>query len=153
MKFIADCMLGKLAKWMKILGFDTLFFSRMEDEALISIARKEERILLTRDTGIINKALDFQALFIESENWREQVRQVLHDLGIRNEVKPYSRCIQCNNLLKEVSKPGIKNLVTPFVYEHAQVFSLCPNCGRVFWHGTHFRDMEVKLEQLLKEEL
>jgi uncharacterized protein with PIN domain len=150
MRFAADCMLGKLAKWLKILGFDTIFFSRIEDEELISISREEGRVLLTRDTGIMSKAKDFRSLFIDSEDWHEQVRQVLDELEIRDEVKPYSRCIDCNTVLKELSRSGAKNLVTPFVYEHADAFSLCPDCGRVFWRGTHFKDMEIKLNRLLK---
>ena len=150
MRFAVDCMLGKLAKWLKILGFDTVFFSRIEDEELISISREEGRVLLTRDTGIMSRAKDFRSLFIDSEDWHEQVRQVLDKLEIRDEVKPYSRCIDCNTVLKELSRSGAKNLVTPFVYEHAEAFSLCPDCGRVFWRGTHFKDMEIKLNHLLK---
>lgn len=150
MRFAVDCMLGKLAKWLKILGFDTVFLNRIEDEELISISREEERVLLTRDTGIMSRTKDFRSLFINSEDWHEQVRQVLDELGIRDEVKPYSRCIDCNTALKELSRPGAKNLVTPFVYEHADAFSLCPDCGRVFWRGTHFKNMEIKLNRLLK---
>ncbi|GAG50226.1 unnamed protein product, partial [marine sediment metagenome] len=69
MKFIVDCMLGKLAKWLKILGFDALFFSKIEDSELLVLAQKERRILLTRDNGLIEKCRDVRNLFIESEDW------------------------------------------------------------------------------------
>jgi uncharacterized protein with PIN domain len=143
-------MLGKLAKWLKILGFDAVFFSKIEDEELIAIAEKETRILLTRDTGMINRARGSSTLFIESENWREQVKQVLNHFDLWGDVKPNSRCLECNYPLKEISKNRAKNLVTPFVYKTADTFALCPSCERVFWRGTHFKDMEFKIKALLK---
>ncbi len=142
-------MLGKLAKWLKILGFDTVFFARIDDDELIAIAQKEGRVLLTRDTGITNKALDVQTHFIWSEEWPQQVRQVLDDFDLRSDVRPHSRCIDCNAILKQLTKSRAKNLVTPFVFEHADFFAICPECGRVFWRGTHFKDMESRLNRLL----
>lgn len=150
-RFIADCMLGKLAKWLKILGFDALFFSRIEDEELLEIARKEKRILLTRDTGLIRKAKDVETFFLESEEWPEQVKQVLERFGLWGKIDAHTRCIACNVELKNLPKKNAKNLVTPFVYKHADSFALCPVCGRVFWRGTHFRDMEQKIEEILKK--
>ena len=149
MKFIADCMLGKLAKWLKILGFDTLFFSRIGDDELLSIAQKENRVLLTRDTGLLERAHGHTTLFINSEEYTTQVRQVLDRFCLRDEVSPYSRCIECNLTLKNISRSKAKNLVTPFVYESNQAFSLCPRCGRLFWRGTHHKDMENKISKLV----
>ena len=78
MKFIADCMLGRLAKWLKIMGFDVLFYPRAEDAFLLEVARKENRVLLTRDTGLIEKDKKLRnRLFVVSENWEAQVAQVL----------------------------------------------------------------------------
>ncbi|HZX10200.1 MAG TPA: Mut7-C RNAse domain-containing protein [Acidobacteriota bacterium] len=151
-KFVVDCMLGKLAKWLRILGFDTLFFSKAEDDELIDIARRENRLLLTRDTGIVEKAKKIKVVFIQSENWKEQVKQVLDELDLRDKVKPYSRCIECNVLLKSISKKQAKNLVAPFVYERSDSFSLCPRCGRVFWPGTHHSDMNFKIEDILEKD-
>ena len=145
MKFAVDCMLGKLAKWLKILGFDTVFFSKIEDNALLSLARKEKRILLTKDNAMLEKAKDIHSLYIESENWREQIVQVLDVFKLEPKVHPYSRCIECNIPLKNLDHSQAKNLVTPFVYEHADGFAVCPRCGRVFWRGTHFKDMEARI--------
>jgi uncharacterized protein with PIN domain len=150
MKFIVDCMLGKLAKWLKILGFDTLYFSKIEDDELLAAAREQGRILLTRDTGLIEKAKGVDRLFLESEEWREQVRQVLETFDLWEEVDPHTRCIDCNIKLKDLAKKDAKNLVTPFVYQHADSFALCPSCGKVFWRGTHFKDMEFKIDEILK---
>jgi len=152
MKFVVDCMLGKCAKWLRILGFDTLFFSKAEDDRLIDLAREQDRILLTRDTGIIEKTKQIEVLFIKSEHWKSQVKQVLDELDLREQVKPYSRCIECNVMLKSLSKKQAKNLVAPFVYERSDSFALCPQCGRVFWPGTHHSDMNFKIEDILGED-
>ena len=150
MKFIVDCMLGKLAKWLKILGFDVSYFKKIEDDELISLAQKEKRVLLTRDNGLVEKAKKTKFLFIHSEDWRHQVEQVLDYFSLWNEVIPFSRCIECNLELKDLPKKSAKNLVSPFVYEHAKSFALCPRCGRIFWKGTHYRDMEFKIDEILK---
>jgi len=149
MRFIVDCMLGKLAKWLKILGFDALFFSKIEDDELLTIARKEGRILLTKDTGLIQQAKDVETLFLESEERQDQVQQVLEHFNLREKVNPHTRCIDCNMVLKNLPKKNAKNLVSAFVFDKADSFALCPNCGRVFWRGTHFKDMEAKIQEIL----
>jgi uncharacterized protein with PIN domain len=151
MKFAVDCMLGKLAKWLKILGFDTVFFSKIEDVALLELARDEDRVLLTRDTALIERTKKAQSLFIESENWRTQVEQVLDHFDLWKDVEPNSRCIECNVRIKDLPRESAKNLVSPFVFENADTFALCPACGRVFWRGTHLKDMETKIDDLLKK--
>ena len=150
MRFAVDCMLGKLAKWLKILGFDALFFNKIDDDDLISIARKEDRILLTRDTGLIERARNTDTFFINSENWREQVQEVMNRFDLWDRVNPNSRCIECNRPLKALPKTKAKNLVTPFIYKTAGSFALCPGCGRVYWRGTHLKDMESKIRGILK---
>jgi len=151
MIFIVDCMLGKLAKWLKILGFDSLYFSKIEDSDLLALARKEGRVLLSRDNELIDKSRDIQTLFIKSENWNIQVEQVLDDFNLWKDISPYSRCIECNVRLKDLPKSRARNLVAPFVLEQADSFSICSGCGRVFWKGTHHQDMEFKIEEILKK--
>ncbi len=102
MKFIVDCMLGKLAKWLKILGFDTLYFSKIEDPALLALTQKEGRVLLSRDNELIEKSREIKTLFIESEDWNPQLEQVLDEFNLWPEVRPYSRCIECNVELKDL---------------------------------------------------
>ena len=143
-------MLGKLAKWLKILGFDTLFFAKIGDDELLAIAEKEERVLLTRDNELFERADAASAFFIISEDWQDQLKQVLDRFKLRDKAKPYSRCIECNAVLKALSRDKAKNLVTPFVYKNAAGFALCPVCGRVFWQGSHQKDMAAKIEEFLK---
>ncbi|MEW5901748.1 MAG: Mut7-C RNAse domain-containing protein, partial [Acidobacteriota bacterium] len=149
MRFAVDCMLGKLAKWLKILGFDVFYDCRVDDHALLERVRREKRVLLTKDHGLLDRSRGIQTLFIESDRWEDQLRQTLDSLRLRPLVRPHSRCLQCNVGLKSLPKQRAKNLVAPFVYERAKAFALCPSCGRVFWRGTHFDDMTAKLEKIL----
>ena len=144
-------MLGKLAKWLKILGFDTLYFSKIEDSDFLRLAKEEERIILTRDTGLIKKSGKMKKLLIESENWKIQVRQVLDVFDLWEKANPNSRCVECNVPLKDLPKRKARNLVTSFVYENAESFALCPNCQRIFWQGTHFHNMEYKIQEIFRK--
>jgi len=151
MTFVADCMLGRLAKWLKILGFDVLYFSKAEDRDLVEVARREGRVLLTRDTGLIERtAKRPNRLFVRSDDWEDQIVQVLDEFELWGKVRPNTRCIECNLPLRPLSRDRAKNLVTPYVCEHASSFAVCSGCGRVFWQGTHFGDMERKIEALLE---
>jgi len=151
MIFVVDCMLGKLAKWLRVLGFDAAYFPRAEDDKLLRLAQKEGRAVLTRDTGLAAKAGGVRCLLIRSQRWEDQVRQVLDEFRIREEIVLYSRCINCNARLKPIPKENARNLVPPFVYERNKEFSICPSCGRVYWPGTHFQGMGSRLEYILGE--
>jgi hypothetical protein len=152
MKFAVDCMLGKLARWLRALGFDALFFRSIDDDELLGLSQREGRVLLTRDTELCSRAVEGQALFIRSEDWRAQVRQVLDACDLRDLIAPYTRCLECNSPLKTISGSEARNLVAPFVYESSSGFSLCTGCGRVFWKGTHQNDMEDTIADILKKE-
>ena len=151
MKFVADCMLGRLAKWLRILGFDVLYFSKAEDSELLAISRAEGRILLTRDSGLIEKNRKSKTrLFVRSENWEDQIVQVLDEYGLWDDIRPNSLCLECNRVLKPLPKSRAANLVPPYVLEHAENFALCPGCGRVFWQGSHATDMENGIRRILE---
>lgn len=153
MTFFADCMLGRLARWLRALGFDTAYERRIEDRELLAVARREGRVVLTRDSGLIAKgARRVDRLFIESDDWRAQVRQVLDAFGLRSAAAPHSRCLECNAPLKPLSGARARNLVAPYVLEHGRWFALCPGCGRVFWRGSHADRMAAALEEFLGEE-
>jgi uncharacterized protein with PIN domain len=151
MKFVVDCMLGKLAKWLKILGFDTVYFNKAEDKDLLLIARRQKRTLLTKDHRLLEAAKDIHALFIESEVWTEQLIQVLATYNLSETARPHSRCLACNVRLKTIPKRMARNLVTPFVLARASSFAVCPSCERVYWPGTHFRSMDMKIGAVLQK--
>jgi len=149
MKFVVDCMLGKLAKWLKILGFDAAYDPAAEDDRLLAEARRENRTLLSRDTDLLARAGTLPKLAVESESWPKQIRQVLDAFDLWNEAAPYTRCLECNVRLKPLNREAAANLVPPFVLERVREYALCPVCGRVYWPGTHFEAMEEQIAKLL----
>jgi uncharacterized protein len=142
-------MLGKLAKWLRILGFDASYGNRADDRELLQTARRERRVLLTKDHLLIQSAKNIRSLLIESDDWRLQLAQVLEVLELRDKARPLSRCLACNVRLKRLARKNARNLVAPFVFERAAAFSICPRCERVYWPGTHFGDMDSKLSGIL----
>ncbi len=146
MKFLADGMLGRLAKWLRILGYDTAYDSAADDHELVRRARAEGRILLTRDTGLARRK-GVQALLIHSQNVEEQVRQVLEDLNLTPE-NAFSRCPICNLLLEELDPSVAKTRVPPYVHATHAKFRTCPRCRRVYWRGTHWARMQAQLDNL-----
>jgi uncharacterized protein with PIN domain len=149
MTFIVDGMLGKLAKWLKILGFDALFLPA-DDDRILAAARREGRTLLTRDRELIRRAGRHPALLIESTTWPDQVRQVLARFDLYGEARPFTRCLECNALLEPFSRAAAAQIVPPHVLEKSSSFSLCPGCGRVYWAGTHQAEMERTIRELLR---
>lgn len=148
MKFIADVMLGKLAKWLRIMGIDVIYNSHMDDQKLISLALKEKRVLLTRDTKLLKiKSLD-DYLFISSDHLWEQLAQVIDYYHIDPLEKAFTRCILCNQGLVKKKKEDVKDLVAPYVYSTQEQFSQCLQCHKVYWAGTHKDDMYLKLSTL-----
>jgi uncharacterized protein with PIN domain len=150
MIFVADCMLGRLARWLRVLGFDVLYFPRIADDALLAVARREGRVLLTRDKGLCERTGGHPALLVASEKWEEQLVQVLLTFGLKDSVAPHTRCLDCNAPLKPVPKDRARNLAAPFVVERADGLALCPACGRVFWKGSHADDMDARIRKILK---
>jgi uncharacterized protein with PIN domain len=152
LRFVVDVMLGKLAKWLKILGFDTEFSPRADDDDLLAVARRDGRTLLSRDRALLQRAKGLPHLLIDSENWEDQIRQVLARFRLRDAVRPHTRCLECNAALKPLTKDQAAKLVPAFVLQNADSFALCLSCGRIFWPGTHFDAMSSKLADLLADD-
>ena len=145
-RFVADNMLGTLAKWLRILGYDTAYCPRLADNELVRLARAEDRVLLTRDTGMLQRH-GFRLLLVESQVLEEQLVQVLRTFGLRMD-KPFSRCPVCNHELEEVPKSEAWGQVPPFVFQTQEGFRLCPECSRFYWRGTHWQNILAKVRLL-----
>jgi len=150
MTFIIDGMLGRLAKWLKILGFDALFLAD-DDDKILAVARREGRVLLTRDREFIRRAGRHPALLIDSTRWPDQVLQVLTRFDLYGEARPFTRCLECNVPLESLSHEAAARLVPVHVFEKSEAFSVCPCCGRVYWPGTHHAEMERTIRDLLED--
>jgi uncharacterized protein with PIN domain len=135
-KFVADVMVGRLARWLRVLGFDVVYSNAFEDAEILRIARAENRIILTRDTGFAARCRELELIFIVHDDYRSQVRQVVAALDLQ-EFRVLSRCIECNTPLKRVEKDDVFERVPPYVYLTQDRFAACPSCQRVYWHGTH----------------
>lgn len=149
-KFIADCHLGKLAKYLRIMGFDTLFFPQIEDDKLIIIANEENRIILTRDRELSQRK-NAPVLFLEPIDTKEQLKTLIDCYHLKEHPVPFSRCIVCNSPLRVINKEDIKERLPAKVKKYFDYFEYCPACDRIYWQGDHYRHMMEFLEQVLKE--
>jgi len=148
MKFAADCMLGTLAKWLIILGHDVAYFPRIEDRELVQIARREGRTILTRDRRLVRRREAKDHVLVESQDLREQIRQVLEErrLPIRKD-SLFRRCIKCNRRTLAVRRAAVRSEVPPYVYRTRRRFTRCPGCRRIFWRATHVSRMLQHLRE------
>jgi hypothetical protein len=147
MRFIADAMLGRLARWLRLLGFDTLYYPDITDQRLLKLARQEERFILTRDSHFQRKDIE-TCLFINSDDIDRQVFQVITDLHLRLPDK--SRCANCNGVLETVKKKEIADSVPEYVYLNFTHFQRCQGCGNVYWEGSHYQRLRQKVQEFLK---
>jgi uncharacterized protein with PIN domain len=139
-------MLGKLAKWLRLLGYDTAYDNAADDHELARRARAEGRVLLTRDRELAARR-GLRALLIQSEVLEVQVREVQDALGPPPD-PALSRCAVCNTVLEPVSSDDVADRVPPYVLRTQSDFRRCPGCGRVYWPGTHVDGMQEQLGQL-----
>jgi hypothetical protein len=150
-KFVADEMLGKLAKWLRTLGYDTMYYRDGADSGLVQLALAENRIILTRDIRLVERKLARNCILIKSDNIWEQFEQIVRELDLDTKSRLFTRCLICNKELKLVEKEYVRDLVPPFVYQTQNEFCKCPECGRIYWPGTHKDSMLELLNNLDKE--
>lgn len=129
-------MVGRLARWLRVLGFDVAYSNAYEDDEIVRIAQQDDRVILTRDTGLAARRNRAECLLIESVDYRKQIQQVLRTFDLRT-FALFSRCIECNVPLKAIDKESVFEQVPPYVYLTQERFAICSSCRRVYWHGTH----------------
>ncbi len=150
-RFVADVMLGRLAKWLRIAGFDVLYSNRYSDDELVSLSHREGRILLSRDTRLLVRKVVKRFIFLESEKIQEQIRQIFRVIGTSSLPRILSRCLTCNEVLNEVPREQVRDRVPPYVFETQAHFKCCPCCQRIYWAGTHRQAVLRTLQALLQE--
>lgn len=152
MRFIADAMLGRLARWLRLMGFDTLYYPDITDQRLLKLARQGERFILTRDTHFLRKDIK-DCLLVNSNDIREQFSQVINALHLRpgSDSSEASRCANCNGVLLGVKrKENMKDLVPEYVYLNFQHFQRCSRCGNIYWEGSRYRRLRSRLDEMMK---
>lgn len=151
LKFIVDHNVAKLARWLRMMGYDATIFDQVDDWQMIRTALAESRIVITKDTGVMKRRVitsgKLRALLINSDDPEEQIRQVIDTFHL-DRSKSLSLCLECNVPLTAVSREEIKNRVPPYVFQTKTRFVECPACHRVYWQGTHWKAMTQTLEKL-----
>jgi uncharacterized protein with PIN domain len=150
MKFIADVMLGSLAKRLRLLGFDVLYDRSLNDNEILRLSLEQDRVILTRDSGLAARPLAANHLLINRDSASAQVEQVLSAFPASSQ--PLTRCSECNVSLAHLEKSDARDLVPPHVYEAHNEFLRCASCGRIYWKGSHVKRMMLrKIKQPVRE--
>jgi uncharacterized protein len=150
-RFVLDVHLGKLAKCLRLLGFDTLYSNSFSDGEISTIAKEEKRIVLTRDTGLLKRKIISHGYYIRSRDPEEQLHEVIRRFDLLHAVKPFSLCLRCNEPLEEIKKESIQQELPEKVMEKYDRFQHCPGCGKVYWLGTHWENMKKRLEKIYQQ--
>lgn len=146
--FVVDVNLGKLARYLRMGGFDTIYQNKIADEELIDIMLEENRTLLTRDRKLLMRNVVRSGYLPRSDQPAEQLEEVLKRFALFDDVKPYTRCINCNGILESVSKEKIIDQLQPLTKKYFNDFSQCPDCGQIYWKGSHRNRLHPKIQNI-----
>jgi hypothetical protein len=148
-KFILDVHLGKAAKSLRMLGFDTIYQNDLDDPQIIETAQREHRIILTRDRELLKNGKVTHGYWIRSKNSERQVEEVINRFDLSSQIKPFHRCMNCNGLIQKVGKEEVESRLEPKTKQFYQEFFQCGDCQKVYWKGSHYERMEQKIKKLL----
>ena len=153
---MVDINVGRLAKWLRAMGYDTIFPKENGDNELVRIALRENRVLVTRDAGIALRRVvrlgQMSVALIEKDDLRSQLKQLVQDLEL-DLSGGFSLCVCCNESLHSIDKQDVTDLLPPYVLLTQPKFFECPECRRVYWPGTHWANMKSELSQVSQEAL
>lgn len=152
-KFIVDANVGKLARWLRMLGYDTVFINDIADSELVSIAFREKRVIVTKDTQIMLRRVvtggRIKAILIEDDDPRDQFCQLIRAVKLDQEHK-FTRCLECNQPLEPRGSEEVEGLVPPYVFKTQTQYHQCPACRRIYWRATHWQHMSQVLDRLME---
>ena len=151
MSFVVDNHLGRLAVYLRMLGFDTLYRNDYNDDELAQIAGQGERVLLTRDQRLLMRSQVRRGYWVRSKIPREQIVEVLHRFGLSAQVVPFKRCMRCNGLLQPVEKETVLHRLEPLTNKYFDQFRICSECSQVYWQGSHYERMANFIDQVVEE--
>jgi len=149
MRFVLDTHLGKLAAHLRMLGFDSLYRNDCPDEELAHISATEQRILLSRDRGLLRRSIVTRGYLVRAAQPREQLIEVCCRFNLNGSIAPFCRCIECNTLLQVVPKELINGRLQPETRKHYDEFRFCPLCNRPYWKGSHYQRMAGLIESMI----
>ena len=149
-RFVLDVHLGRLAAYLRMLGFDTFYRSCFDDAEIAAVSADEGRVLLTRDRGLLKRGNVTQGYWLRETDSRRQVAEIVARYGLARTIRPFTRCMACNEMLVDVPKARVLDRLPPRTAEHYDEFRQCPGCRRVYWKGSHYRRMEQWVATLLR---
>ncbi len=141
-RFVLDGHLGRLAAYLRMLGFDSWYRNDAGDEDLAAISRDDDRILLTRDRALLRRGSVVRGRFVRSDQPREQLREIVERFGLGPLAAPFTRCLRCNGRLVPVSREEVLDHLQPLTRRYYDLFARCPDCDAIYWHGSHRTRME-----------
>jgi len=147
-RFVLDVHLGRLAAYLRMLGFDASYRNCAEDSELARISSGQHRILLTRDRGLLKRSAVTHGYLVRETDSRRQLAEVVTRFDLARSIRPFTRCMECNNVLAAAGKEQVRNLLPPRTAEMYEEFLQCPQCGRVYWKGSHYRRMQRWITEL-----
>jgi uncharacterized protein with PIN domain len=150
-RFVVDVNLGRLARVLRVLGFDVWWSSDADDATLAGVSLSEQRILLTRDRGLLKRRAITHGLFVHSQDAEEQTLEVIRRLDLAQRLAPFTRCIRCNGTLAAVPKDEVSDQLEPLTREFYEEFSRCTQCGRIYWAGSHHARLAGLVERLRRQ--
>jgi uncharacterized protein len=151
MNFLADSSLGRLSKWLRLLGYNTVYYRGDADRSFLRKAEKEGRAVLTRRRDVLARQHPGIVLFVENDRLEDQLAEVLKKLDLKPEPENlFTLCLRCNEPLKEAAPEEVRPLVPDYVFRTQSEFRVCPKCGRVYWSGTHRERALSMLARLLE---
>jgi uncharacterized protein with PIN domain len=148
LRFIADDHLAKLARWLRLLGYDTLHYATIADARLAALAERDRRIVLTRDTTLARRFPAIKVFQLEEEDPFRQLAAVVRRFQLDTEAHTFTRCMVCNGPLEDVDKECRTDAIPPKARSMCQRFARCTGCGRFYWDGTHYMRMKARLAEL-----
>ena len=149
-RFVLDVHLGRLATYLRMLGFDSLYRNNYDDEELAQISSEQHRILLTRDRGLLKRSIVTHGYCLRTTSPKAQLAEVLHRFDLFGLITPFSRCLRCNDLLQPVNKAEIVDEIPAQTRQFYTEFRRCRGCRQIYWKGSHFQRMQEFVEQILE---
>jgi len=149
-RFVVDVNLGKLARRLRMLGFDTRYGNRLEDREIVEIARRERRIILTRDRRLLFRKAVTHGYWVRSDDPATQVDEVLERMDLVAQVEPLRRCLECNGLIETVDREAVWSSLEPMTRRYYDSFYRCADCGKIYWEGSHVEHMNGAIRRLVE---
>jgi uncharacterized protein with PIN domain len=147
-RFVLDSHLGRLARYLRLLGFDCLYKNDFRDDELARISSEQQRTLLTRDRLLLQRKIVTRGYFIRATHPLEQTVEVLRRFDLSGDITPLGRCIRCNGLLEDIEKEAIEARLEPKTRRYYRRFRICPDCSQIYWQGSHFNKMTRLIDSL-----